>query len=71
MPERRLKSLPRIPGVRRLRAGESLHPTVLRGLKRIAHSEKRSMSWVMAEIISDYFNINAATGEVERRRRSR
>lgn len=67
----RLKPLPRIPGIRRLRAGESLHPHVLRGLKRIAHSEQRSLSWVMAEIISDYFKINAATGEVRRRRRAK
>jgi RNase P/RNase MRP subunit POP5 len=41
----------------------SLLPAVQDGLEEIAKSEKRSVSWVIAEIVSDYFGLDCETNK--------
>lgn len=36
-----------------------LHPAILEGMKAIARRERKSLSWVAEEALSDYFNIKA------------
>lgn len=60
---RRYRSQPRIPGVTRESFYSALHPDVKAGIRRIARSERRSPSWVLAEIVSMFFDIDAATGK--------
>lgn len=75
MPKRKLQSQPRIPGIRRIQKSEGLLPVVEHGLEQIARMEKRSVSWVKAEIICAYFGLDTATGkpisEAEKRIRTR
>lgn len=53
---------PRIKGVSRLQKPSGLLPVVEHGLQTIASLEKKSVSWVIAEIVSAYFNLDSATG---------
>lgn len=39
-----------------------LLPIIEHGLQTIAQMEKKSISWVIAEIVSAYFNLDSATG---------
>jgi hypothetical protein len=64
---KKLKSQPKIKGVIRIPKHSALHPHVWHGLNNISKSESRSLSWVIAEIISDYFGIDAATGVSHKR----
>lgn len=59
----KLKSQPRIKGIKRIPSYSGMHPDVKYGIKSIARKEDKSVSWVMAEIISDYFNIDCMTGK--------
>lgn len=63
MSKRKLKFQPRIKGIVRIPKHGSFHPDVEEGIRTIAYKEKRSYSWVIAEIVSDYFNIDCITGE--------
>jgi hypothetical protein len=63
---RKLRTQPRIKGIKRLPKVAGLHPDVEYGLKAIARFEGKSVSWVQAEIISDFFGIDAATGKLIR-----
>lgn len=36
-----------------------LHPAIVEGMKAIARRERKSLSWVAEEALSDYFNIRA------------
>jgi len=56
------RSQPRIKGVCRLSKPSGLIPVVEHGLQTIARIEKKSVSWVIAEIVSAYFNLDSATG---------
>jgi len=56
------RSQPRIQGVTRLSKPSGLIPVVEHGLRQIARMEKKSVSWVIAEIVSAYFNLDSATG---------
>lgn len=62
----KLRSQPRIKGVTRLPGHSSLPPNVDQNLRRIARQEGRSLSWVKAEIICDWFGINAQTGKLKK-----
>jgi len=57
------KSQPRIRGVVRISKGSGLLPVVEAGLESIARMEKKSVSWVKAEIICAYFGLDSATGK--------
>lgn len=59
-----LRTQPRIKGIKRLPKVCGLHPDVEYGLRAIARFEGRSVSWVQAQIISDFFSIDAATGQL-------
>lgn len=54
---------PRIKGVTRISKPSGLLPVVEEGLQTIAKMEKKSLSWVIAEIISAYFNLDSKTGK--------
>jgi hypothetical protein len=54
---------PHIKGVSRVSKPSGLLPVVEHGLQTIASIEKKSLSWVIAEIISAYFNLDSATGK--------
>lgn len=56
------RSQPRIKGVCRLSKPSGLIPVVEHGLQTIAKMEDKSVSWVIAEIVSAYFNLDSATG---------
>jgi hypothetical protein len=56
-------SQPRIRGIRRVPKVGTLLPAVQHGLELIARSEGRSVSWVIAEIISDYFGLDCETNK--------
>jgi len=60
---------PRIPGVVRLPRHTCLHPLVKAGLQDLSDQEERSISYIIAEVISDYFGIDCRTGEIHRRDR--
>ena len=44
-------------GNARVGFGSRLPEEIKNGLRRIAHKENRSMSWVIEEVIVDYFNL--------------
>jgi len=56
------RSQPRIKGTCRLQKPSGLLPVVEHGLQTIARLEQKSVSWVIAEIVSAYFNLDSATG---------
>jgi len=56
------RSQPRIKGTVRISKPSGLLPVVEHGLRQIAYMEKKSVSWVVAEIVSAYFNLDSATG---------
>lgn len=56
------RSQPRIKGISRLSKPSGLLPNVEHGLQAIASMERKSVSWVIAEIVSAYFNLDSATG---------
>lgn len=60
---RRRTHQPRIRGVTRIPSVGSLHPDVREGLASIAADEGRSLSWVVAEILSAFFGVDCATGQ--------
>lgn len=60
--KKKLVAQPRIRGVVRIPKHSSLHPDVWHGIKEIAYMEGWTISRVMAEIVSRYFGIDAATG---------
>jgi hypothetical protein len=57
------KSQPRIVGLKRIPKVGSLLPAVQLGLEAIAKAERRSVSWVIAEIVSDYFGLDCITNK--------
>jgi len=62
---------PRIPGVRRRPRHTGLTPTVDDVLNRLARQSRRSRSYVLAEILSDWCGVDVCTGErLQRRRRA-
>lgn len=48
-------------GDSRIPFGHGLPDSVKEGLRRIARSEKQSMSWVLEQVIIDYFDLRAPT----------
>jgi hypothetical protein len=54
----KLKSQPRLNSGRRIPRYASMHPAVKHGLESIARSERRSVSWVIHEIVADYFKLD-------------
>ena len=54
---------PRIKGLSRIPKPSGLLPVVEHGLQTIARMERKSLSWVIAEIVSAYFNLDSATGK--------
>lgn len=65
----RYRTQPRIKGVTRLHSVSALLPQIEEALREIAHNENRSVSWVKAEIICDWFGIDAATGTTKKVRK--
>lgn len=63
---RKYRTQPRVPGVRRLPMAEAVLPEVRAGLQAIADRERRSVSWVVAEIVSDYFGLDVMGEAVKR-----
>lgn len=63
----RRQAQPRIKGITRDPAYTRLHPAVKAGIRTISRMEGRSISWVMAECISMFFEIDAATGKPQTR----
>ena len=59
---KRRRFQPRIKGTTRICKPSGLLPVVEHGLQTIAKMEDKSLSWVIAEIISAYFNLSSATG---------
>jgi len=53
---------PRIPGTTRVQKGSALIPEVYEGLVLIAHEENKTVSWVVDEIVCDFFGIDSRTG---------
>jgi hypothetical protein len=41
-----------------------MHPYVDDGLRLLSQEEHKSVSWIIAEIVGDFFGVNAATGEI-------
>lgn len=54
----KIKNQPRLKHGARLPRYASMHPAVKQGLERIARSERRSVSWVIHEIVADYFKLD-------------
>ena len=54
---------PRIKGIHRDPTYSGLLPVVKQGIRHIARTEHKSVSRVMASIISDWFGISAETGD--------
>lgn len=48
---------PRLKGFIREGFGSRLDPLVKEGLRAIAKKEKKSMSWVVEEVLIDYFHL--------------
>jgi len=46
-----------LSGEKRTAFGHGLPPAIKEGLRAIAHRENKSMSWVMEEVIIDYFSL--------------
>jgi len=59
---RKRRYQPRIKDVSRVSKPSGFLPVVESGLQTIASMEKKSLSWVVAEIVSAYFNLDSATG---------
>jgi len=59
-------------GDSRVGFGHGLPEAIKEGLRRIAERENKSMSWVMEEVIIDYFNLRrpryASNGKKEKGR---
>jgi hypothetical protein len=51
-------------GERRLPNSSGLPPAVKRALKVIAHTEKQSVSWVMEQMVIEYFGIICPTYKI-------
>lgn len=62
--KKKLRHQPRIKDVSRIPKVSSLHPLVQNGLEVIARKENKSYSWVIAEIVSDFFGIDCETGVI-------
>jgi hypothetical protein len=59
-PPKRKQIAPRLAsGESRVAFGHGLPETVKEGLRGIAHKEGQSMSWVMEQVIIDYFGLRA------------
>lgn len=41
----------------RVRFGHGFPPAIKEGLRSIARRERKSMSWVLEEVVIDYFNL--------------
>jgi CRISPR/Cas system-associated exonuclease Cas4 (RecB family) len=54
----KLKHQPRLESGRRIPRGSAIHEAVLHGLKEIARDERKSISWVVHEIVADYFQLD-------------
>lgn len=52
-----VRQQPKNPGVVRVRAKLAIHEEVLQNLLQISQRERRSLSWVIAEIVYDYFGL--------------
>lgn len=63
----KLKSQPRIKGIKRISSYSGMHPDVKYGIKSIAKEERKSISWVISEIVSEFFGIDCVTGEKRRK----
>ena len=62
------QQLPKIPGVCRIPKSGRLHEEVVRALSEIAEVENKSFSYVVAEIIYEYFGLEVRDNVVEVRR---
>lgn len=51
----KVKSQPRLKNFRRIPKYSGLHPVVKMGLDKIAKSEGKSVSWVIHQIIAEFF----------------
>lgn len=54
---KKLRTQPRIPGVRRIPGYNCLLPVVRQNLLEIAKAENKSLSWVIAEVVNRYFGL--------------
>lgn len=59
----KLQSQPRIKRTKRIPSYSGMHPDVKYGIKSIARKENKSVSWVIAEIVSEFFGIDCMTGK--------
>lgn len=55
-PKRRIQ--PRCLHGSRLNKSARIHEAVFTGLAQIARKERKSVSWVLHEIVADYFNLD-------------
>jgi hypothetical protein len=55
---KRTRIQPRCKHGHRIPKTGTIHESVLYGLQRIAKSENKSVSWVMHEIIADWFKLD-------------
>lgn len=62
----KIQNQPRIIGITRIPKHSSMHPDIWESIREIAKSEKRSVSWVIAEIVGEYFGIDCLTGKTIR-----
>lgn len=60
------QQLPKTVGVRRKRVSSNLHKVVKRGLKNIAKSEDKTVSYVLAEIVYAFFGLKVTKSDVIR-----
>lgn len=47
-------------------ADARIHPAIFDGIKQIAKQERRTISWVIEDALSDYFGIKAALRKLKR-----
>jgi len=60
----KIQSQPRIPGVCRIPKSGAFHPDVMEAITSIAKSENKRFSYVIVEIVSDFFGVDCRTGEI-------
>jgi hypothetical protein len=65
------RSQPRIPGITRLPKHGSFHPDVAEVITNLAHNEDKTFSYIIVEIVSDFFGVDCRTGDIYDNRKLR
>lgn len=71
MKTKKYKSQPRISGITRVPKHGSFHPDVAEAISNLADSETKTFSYIIVEIVSDFFGVDCRTGEIYDHRKLR